>query len=49
MLVVRYTPLRLGAWKGTFAVVKALLDGGADPNIKDIYGCSILCELVPTR
>jgi len=43
----RYTPLRLAAWKGTAAAVKALLDAGADFKMKDYMGFNILSECTP--
>lgn len=42
----RYTPLRLGSWKSTAAVVKALLEEGADATIKDYAGHGMLCEFM---
>lgn len=42
----RYTPLRLGSLKGTPAVVRALLEVGADATITDFYGRGMVCECV---
>lgn len=41
-----YTPLRLGSCQGTAAVVKALLEGGADATMIDYSGQGMVCECV---
>lgn len=41
-LQIQRTPLRLAARAGCLEAVRALLEGGADPEIPDSFGCTAL-------